>query len=42
MDSILRYNYYIDNMPGHDINSMSFEQEQKILDKVRNNSSFNS
>ena len=31
MDSMLRYNYYIDNMPTHDMNILKEEQEDRIL-----------
>lgn len=34
MDNILRYNYYVDNMPVDDIQGLETQIQTSVLDKV--------
>lgn len=34
MDNLLRYNYYVDNMPLDDMNGLETQIQTAVLDKV--------
>lgn len=42
MDSILRYNFYLDNMPSHDMDCIDEDVETNILTKVYSNGTIKS
>ncbi len=34
MDNLLRFNYYVDNMPLDDLNGLETQIQTKVLDKI--------
>lgn len=34
MDNIIRYNYYVDNMPLDDMNGLETQIQTQVLDKI--------